>query len=338
MPVRGPSGPTAPPRAPATPDAPSPDAASPATTDAAGADAAATFDGAGGTAAPPAPTTNAAGTDSISARVDDADSRAFTADGEAKWKTPPPGVDVVENDGGRGAWIEKWRSPTTGKWVHNYTQAYMDARADKKFVENKKFAKVVTDIRKKVTKDLGRDGSKAQQCALVVALMDQAYFRVGNEESDDNGVYGVTTLLKRHVDIGADGQIEFRYVGKKSVEQHRVVVDKKLAKILKRLHARAGADDARLFEHQGNVIDAGDVNDWLEPFDVTAKMFRTFHATRLMREALGQHAGAPKAEREALVAAAFEDTAALLGHTPAVCRSSYVDPTVIEEFTRKGTV
>jgi DNA topoisomerase-1 len=190
---------------------------------------------------------------------------------------------------------------------------------------------VLGDVRAQVKKDLAKDGTKAQLCALAVSLIDQAYFRVGNEESDDNGVYGVTTLEARHVDVSASGRVDFEFVGKKRVEQHRVVVDKRIAKVLKRLLAKT-APDERVLRHEGSNIDAGDVNRYLEKFDVTAKQFRTFHATRLLREQLAEHRDVPKGEREAVVDAAFEQVAALLGHTPAVCRKSYVDPTVVESY------
>lgn len=260
-----------------------------------------------------------------------AESRAQTDSGEAKWKTPPPGVDVVPNTTGKGAWIEKWQSPKTGKWVHNYTLAFMEKRAEKKFVDNRRFAAALGDVRAQVSKDLGRDGSKAQLCALAVALIDQGYFRVGNEESDDNGVYGVTTLEARHVDVRAGGEVQFEYVGKKSVEQHRVVVDKQIAKVLQRLLAKAKPDE-RLLVHGKDVIDAGDVNRYLDKFDVTAKQFRTFHATRLLHEQLSEQRDVPKEQRAAVVTAAFEHVAALLGHTPAVCQQSYVDPTVVTAY------
>jgi DNA topoisomerase-1 len=298
------------------------------------ADPAAAFDGSGGDAAPLADAPSG-GASALDVRLDDTD-RSLTADGQLKWKVPPPGVEIFENESGRGAWIEKWKSPKTGKWVHNYTAAHMETRSQQKFVANRRFGQVVGDIRAQLAADLGRDGTKKQVLALVVTLIDQAYFRVGNEESDDNGVYGVTTLLNRHVNIGTAGKVEFEYVGKKSVEQHRVVVDKKLARILKRLKAKAGGDDGRLFQFNGGAIDAGDVNAYLKKFGVTAKNFRTFHATRLIHEQLSGHGDAPKAEREAIVTQAFEHVAALLGHSPAVCRTSYVDPKVVDTFMRAG--
>jgi DNA topoisomerase-1 len=333
MPVRGPtSGPARARRGADAPAAtPARDAAAPTP-----ADRAATFDGVAGSAQPPA--AGGDGASAVAARADDPGARAFTADGERKWRVPPAGVSVVPNDSGRGAWIEKWRSPKTGKWIYNYTAAYMEARSDAKFLDNKRFATVVPEIRAQLAKDLKRDGTKKQQLALIVTLIDQAYFRVGNEESDDNGVYGVTTLLKKHVTLGTGGRASFDYVGKKSVQQHRVVVDKPIAKILKRLRARCASDDDRLFAYKGNVLDAGDVNAYLRKFKVTAKQFRTFHATRLMRESLLSQSGAPKDERERIVDAAFERVAALLGHTAAVCRASYVDPTVIDDYLKKGAL
>lgn len=54
----------------------------------------------------------------------------------AMLKTPPPGVQVIPNDTGAGTWAEKWRHPTTGKWVYNYTLEQVERAANAKFKDN----------------------------------------------------------------------------------------------------------------------------------------------------------------------------------------------------------
>src|SRR5687767_14282536 len=63
--------------------------------------------------------------------------KLFTADGLRKWKVPPTDVEVIPNTTGEGSWIEKWRSPTNGRWVHNYTVDEVKRRAGLKFVQNR---------------------------------------------------------------------------------------------------------------------------------------------------------------------------------------------------------
>ncbi len=256
----------------------------------------------------------------------------FTPQGERKWKTPPPGVLVVTNNGGRGDWVEKWQNPKTGKWVHNYTFVTMARKAGAKFAANVDLARNLASIRAHYRHDLGHN-NRAGVIALVVALIDQAYFRVGNEQSDGNGVYGVTTLQKRHVSIDKNS-VDFRFVGKKQVEQHKVVTDGALASCIKNLLAACKSDDDRLFRFAGKAIEARDVNAYLKPFGVTAKQFRTYHATRLARAFLLPRRNVASSERVKTVNAMFAYVAPKLGHTPAVCRESYVDPAVVNAFVR----
>jgi DNA topoisomerase-1 len=260
------------------------------------------------------------------------DPRSLTADGKPKWKTPPPGVAVEENTSGEGAWIERWKSPGTGKWVYNYTVEFMEKRAGEKFVKNRIFGKKLPNIRRRLRRDLKTRG-KRQILALVVSLMDRAYLRVGNETSDDDGVYGATTLLKKHLRFEGRKAI-FKYVGKKDVPQTKVITHPKLVALLKQRHNAARGGDARLFTWEGTVIDAGDINDYLDHYNVTAKMFRTFHATRLAHSHLKRLGKIPTADRDAAVDAMFVEVAEKLGHTPSVCRKNYVDPTVVKAFMR----
>jgi DNA topoisomerase-1 len=69
---------------------------------------------------------------------------------------------------------------------------------------------------------------------------------------------------------------------------------------------------------------------------VTAKDFRTYHASRLMAEELAK---APPVHDESAVDRTVKEVlkrvAEHLGHTPAICRKNYVDPTVVEAY-RKG--
>lgn len=253
----------------------------------------------------------------------------FTSTGQLKWKVAPPDVVVTLNDTGVGDWIEKWQSPKTQKWVHNYTAAFVAERAVQKFEKNERFATKLVKLREAVTQDLKTDG-KQRVVATAVALIDRAYFRVGNEKSEQNGAYGTTTLLKKHVQV--DGaRVTFDFVGKTQVRQHKVLNDKALATQLSRLLA-GKSDDDHVFTHAGKDIDASDVNAYLERFGATAKMFRTYHATRLAREALLQQRDASPGDREDVVSAMFEKVAEQLGHTPAVCRQAYVDPQIIEDF------
>ncbi len=254
--------------------------------------------------------------------------RLFTADGKQKWKAPPPNVEVIPNTTGEGTWIEKWRSPTTGKWTHNYTLEEVRRRAGLKFVENRSFGQALPDIRAQVSEDLARGGREGV-IAAIVDLIDKAYVRVGNEVSTQEGVFGATTLLNRHVTVKPP-KFSLSFVGKKKVEWAVTKTDGRLARALARL--KGDNPEAPLFQFEGRPISAADVNAYLKPFGVTAKQFRTYHATRLAREELLARGAVAPAEREAAVDEMLSAVAAQLGHTPAVSRESYIDPLVISQF------
>jgi DNA topoisomerase I len=248
----------------------------------------------------------------------------------AKWKQPPPGVKVTPNKTGQGHWIEKWVSPTTGKTVYNYTDRFMQQQALKKFRENAEFARTLPQIKQQLQHDLAGRG-RDRIVAAVVGCIQDAYFRVGNPESAKYGVFGATTLQAQHLKF-EDGKAVFDYIGKKKQPQHRVVDDRAVIAVLRELKAACKNPDDSLFVYHGTPISDHEVNGYLAPFGVTAKQFRTFHATRLCRKFLLEQGDVRASRREQAVQQAIERTAELLGHTPEVCRGSYIDPVVIEAF------
>jgi DNA topoisomerase IB len=90
-------------------------------------------------------------------------------------------------------------------------------------------------------------------------------------------------------------------------------------------------------------VRSADINDYLREtsrLDITAKDFRTWHATVLMAAALARDAPPPRsaAARRRVVVAAYREVSEALGNTPAVCRKSYVDPRVVDLFDAGVTV
>ncbi|MDQ2624965.1 MAG: hypothetical protein M3Y20_07380, partial [Actinomycetota bacterium] len=72
----------------------------------------------------------------------------------------------------------------------------------------------------------------------------------------------------------------------------------------------------------------------------TPKDFRTWHATVLAARGLADAGPPPRSQaaRRRTVAAVVRDVADELGNTPAVCRSSYIDPRVIDLWERGETI
>jgi DNA topoisomerase I len=78
------------------------------------------------------------------------------------------------------------------------------------------------------------------------------------------------------------------------------------------------------------------VNDYIQSIigaNFTAKDFRTWAGTLLCSIALGTEGqGASKTERKRKIKRAVQATADQLGNTPAVCRSSYICPRLLDEY------
>jgi DNA topoisomerase-1 len=181
--------------------------------------------------------------------------------------------------------------------------------------------------------------------AAIVMLIDKAYFRVGSEKyAKENETYGASSLLKEHVKI--DGNtVTFTFTGKRNVDQQKILTDPQIASTIKELMKLPGD---QLFQctsghplkgkgDQLTPLNNNDVNSYLKDYGFTAKDFRTYHATRICDEYL-RASGDPKtmAEAKKLVNTAVNKTAEELGHTPAVCRNNYINPTIPEYFMWKG--
>jgi DNA topoisomerase IB len=90
-------------------------------------------------------------------------------------------------------------------------------------------------------------------------------------------------------------------------------------------------------------VKSAEINEFIKEIggdEFTAKDFRTWSATVLAAVALAVSADAPKTGtgRKRAVARAMKEVAHYLGNTPAVCRSSYVDPRVVDRFQAGVTI
>ena len=78
--------------------------------------------------------------------------------------------------------------------------------------------------------------SKEKQIALILKLIMDCNFRVGNEKyCKENNSFGVTTLQKKHIKI-KDNKVTIDFNGKKNVRNTCTIRNKKLVKTLKQKH------------------------------------------------------------------------------------------------------
>jgi DNA topoisomerase I len=174
--------------------------------------------------------------------------------------------------------------------------------------------------------------------AVALSFVNRAWFRVGSERhARRSRTYGVTTLLKRHATVRGN-RVTFRFRGKQRALVRSTVVDAELADAVEALFDYPRG--ARLFRFDregepapltGPILNAY-VDEYLGP-EFTTKDFRTWGGTLTAAIAFAQH-GPPKSasDERPILAAVMRRVGQELGNTPAVARTSYVSPAVVEQW------
>lgn len=235
---------------------------------------------------------------------------------------------------------------TAGRIQYKYSPQFSAKQQAKKFSKIERFGEFLPKLRKLTNEYISLDGyPKDKVLAVVMRLINDLYIRVGSEKSvAEYKTYGVTTLRNRHLTIEKGGRLNFNFVGKHSIRHRRLIADHDLAAIMTDLKAMGGSKLFNYQDEQGNVrpVTPRDVNDFLKTAtspEFSAKDFRTWGATVLAASELAEiGASENKTQTKKNIIAAVKKVAEHLGNTPAVCRSSYIHPTVIEAYEQGITI
>ncbi len=257
------------------------------------------------------------------------------------------------------AWQDVWICPLpnghiqavgvddAGRRQYLYHPDWRAKRDQMKFDRVAEVAKKLPRARAAILEHLALDGMPVERAvATAVRLLDLGYFRIGSDAyADANGSFGLTTLEKRHVRRRKDVLV-FKFEGKSGIE-HEIEIDDPLAvAAVDTMRRRRGGGD-RLLAYKRTrswtPMDAALVNDYLREAtgaEITAKDFRTWHATVLAAAALAasEEPGDTQASRKRAVSGAMKEVASYLGNTPTIARSSYVDPRVIDLYEDGVTI
>lgn len=201
--------------------------------------------------------------------------------------------------------------------------------------------------RRRILSDLALEGMpRGRAAATAVRLLDLGYFRIGNDAyTQDNGSFGLTTLERQHVRRRGD-VIVFTFVGKSGIEHTIEIDDAAAIEALDRMRRRKSAS-RRLLAYQDARrwadLDSTAVNAYLGELlggELTAKDFRTWHATVLAAVALAasDEPGDTPASRKRAIKAAVDEVAGYLGNTPTIAKNSYIDPRVLDRYESGSTI
>src|SRR6266550_278607 len=257
-----------------------------------------------------------------------------------KLRIPPAWTEVAINSAANGR-LQVVGKDAAGRWQYLYHEIHTQAQEHRKFRRLLKFAQAIPAMRTTVARHLRQpDLGRERVLACILRILSTCFMRPGSEVyASENGSYGIATLRPKHVKVKAD-LVEFDFPGKSGVRQQRQIRDRQVAKIVRGVLKERGAEVFKYKNGSGEFVDVKSrhINEYIKEImgeNFSAKDFRTWAGTLVCACALAR-AGADITEkptvRKRKVVAAIKETAEALGNTPAVCRSSYICPEVINSF------
>jgi DNA topoisomerase IB len=250
------------------------------------------------------------------------------------------------------AWTDVWICPhprghiqatgldAKGRRQYRYHDAWRVHRDREKFDHMLEFARLLPGMRATCMQCLDERGlTRERVLACSVRLLDLGFFRIGTEGyAEQNQTYGLATMRKRHVSVSRR-EVTFDYEAKGRRRRIQSVVEPQVVAVVAALKQRRGGGHELLAYRAGRSwvdVRSVDINEFIREIsgaDLTAKDFRTWNATVLAAVALAVSSEAVSTNaRKRAVARAMQEVAHYLGNTPAVARSSYVDPRVVDRY------
>ena len=255
-------------------------------------------------------------------------------------RIPPAWEDVWINSKAGGA-VQAVGKDAAGRSQYLYHTNHVRRQDTKKFQRVTKFAEALPKMRATVATQLRAPGlGKETVMASILRILSTCFLRPGSQVyASENGSYGLATLRPKHVKVKGD-VVEFDFPGKSGVQQSRQLKDRRVAKVVRKLLKHPSREVFKYQNGNGEFVNVTrqHINDYIREVmgeNFSAKDFRTWAGTLVCASALaraGTDSLDKKTVRKRKVVEAIKETADVLGNTPAVCRSSYVCPEIINSF------
>ncbi len=256
----------------------------------------------------------------------------------ARLAVPPAYADVLYAED-PAAHLQAVGRDAAGRLQYRYHPDWEKVREIRKARRLARLADVLPRIRRSVAQHLSGDAPTREfASAAVIELVARSAIRPGTESyARLRGTRGAATLLKSNVTIyGESITLTFRSKGGKTTVKE--VSAPRLATAIALLRELPGR---RLFQYRaasGDVrhVTAHEVNAFLREIagvHISLKDFRTLLASASVLETLAHiEPAASERQRRKQVLAAVRVAADDLHNTPAICRKSYVNGTVVAAF------
>lgn len=256
------------------------------------------------------------------------------------------------------AWTNVWICPyenghiqavgtdVAGRRQYLYHVKWQEERSEEKFDRVLEMSKALPDMRARIASDLRRRGlDRDRVLALALQLLDLGYFRAGGEQyAEENNSFGISTLLCEHVTLQKQA-VEFDFPAKSGVRRTLLLDDPEVVWSVRALLRRPERTERLLVCRNSTGwidIHADDLNARFKELvgdEYTVKDLRTWHGTVLAAVSFSD-ADPPvnKTVIKRVQSAVMKEVAEELGNTPAVARSSYVDPRIVEGYEKGLTI
>lgn len=264
-------------------------------------------------------------------------------------RIPPAWTEVAINPSSKGR-LQAIGKDAAGRWQYLYHENHTRRQEQKKFERLMQFAAALPKMRQAVARDIASEGlGREKVMACILRILSTCFIRPGSQVyASENGSYGLATLRRKHVKVEGD-QVIFDFRGKHGQQQHRELRDRTVARIVKQLADLPGYEVFKYYDESSALVDVRrrHINQYIKEVmgqQFSAKDFRTWAGTLICACALARaeadssdqekSGGNSKKVRRKAVVAAIKEAAEHLGNTPAVCKSSYINPTVLDRFER----
>ncbi len=259
----------------------------------------------------------------------------------------PPAWENVRIDTSPRAKIRATGYDAKERKQYIYNTTFRKQQDEQKFDRIIRFAGKLESMRRVTGQHLRkRRLTREKVLAVMLRLLDTAFFRPGNDRyARKNGSYGLTTLRSRHLEIKGDEMI-FSFVGKSGKKHEKHIVDARLAKIVRELDDMPGYEIFKFIDEDNSIQDvkSSHLNDYIREVmgeEFSAKDFRTWAGTVIAAIALDEIGAVAERDQKKLnrnIRNAVIAVSEKLGNTPAIARSSYIDPRVIKSYTQGRTL
>lgn len=226
-----------------------------------------------------------------------------------------------------------------GRLQYIYHSLWEERRTSRKQNHLALLSTALPRVRRRVSRDLDAEtGSQVLALAIAVALIDRTAMRIGRERYlKTSGTRGAGTLYSRDVRV-AGNSVKVSFPAKSGKQASYEISDKRLVDAIARIKTLTGRRLLVYRDEAGTIrpITGEMINAYLRSIadaPVTAKDFRTLHASALAAEALAElPPAATQSARKRQIASVTKKVAEFLRNTPAISRKSYIAPCLFRLF------